>query len=135
MFTSVTFFRILISFLRPYIHISPSFFYIFVSTIFKKSVFIRIHVSFEYLRHLVIVNFCSICLYVRYLYKITKKKQVWAAVTYSFKHLIHPFYFNNLIHPSLLAYCTDLVENILYAFPSLLYLLTFSICLLSLYNR
>ena len=51
-------------FLRLNIHISPSLFYIFIKIIFKNSLFICTQVSFEYLRHLVIVNFCSICVHV-----------------------------------------------------------------------
>ena len=70
MFISLTFFRILMRFLRLYIYISPSLFYIFINIIFKNSLFICTQVSFEYLRHLVIVNFCSICVHV-----IKKTKQ------------------------------------------------------------
>ena len=71
MFISLTFFRILMRFLRLYIYISPSLFYIFINIIFKNSLFICTQVSFEYLRHLVIVNFCSICVHIIF----KKKKQ------------------------------------------------------------
>ena len=57
------------SFLRLYIHVSSSswvFSYSFINIVFLKSLFIYTHVSFEYLRGLVIVFFCSIGLYVRY---------------------------------------------------------------------
>ena len=49
------FFRILISFLRLYIHISPSFFYIFYEQYYFLNIsFMCTQFSFEYLRHLVI---------------------------------------------------------------------------------
>ena len=59
MFISLTLFRIQMSFLRLYIHISSSFFYLFffINIIFKKSFFIYTQVSLEYLRHLVVVIF------------------------------------------------------------------------------
>ena len=69
MFISLTLFRIQMSFLRLHIHISSSFFWIFINIIFLKYLFIYTQVSLQYLRHLVIVIFCSICFYVRYSYK------------------------------------------------------------------
>ena len=99
-FISLTLFCILMSFfeiIHSYSFSSQVCFYLFIKFFFffLHSLFVYTQVSLEHLRHLVIVIFCSIGLYVRYSYKKNQDGNIlWNFLCNIFSILIfNEFYF------------------------------------------